>query len=68
MTDRSNEGVVPEAQRSRRTTWLIVVAVLVVAVGVVAGPRDSEPHVEVLSCGDLLRRFSSGSTPSGIHP
>ena len=39
MTDSSNEGAMPEAQRSRRTTWLIV-AVLVVAVGVVAGLAD----------------------------
>jgi Domain of unknown function (DUF5666) len=36
MTDSSNDEATPEAQRSRRTTWLIV-AVLVVAVGVVAG-------------------------------
>jgi hypothetical protein len=36
MTDSSNAGTTPEAHRSRRTTWLVV-AVLVVALGVVAG-------------------------------
>lgn len=65
MTDRSNEGVVPAAHRSRRTTWLVV-AVLVVAVGVVAGLvtanlSKSSPAATTPPSSTI----PSGTTPSG---
>jgi hypothetical protein len=65
MTDRSNEGVVPAAHRSRRTTWLVV-AVLVVAVGVLAGLvtanlSKSSPAATTPPSSTI----PSGTTPSG---
>jgi Domain of unknown function (DUF5666) len=64
MTDRSNEGATPGAQRSRRTTWLVV-AVLVVAVGVVAGLVTANLSKSSPAATAPTSTIPSGTTPAG---
>ena len=74
MTDRSNEGAMPDARRSRRTTWLVV-AVLVVAVGVGAGlvtaslSSNSSPSATSPGASTPSSSIPAGGTrPSGFTP